>query len=96
MFLHVVEARYIEGHRVYLEFSDGTAGEVDLSQSLTGPIFEPLRDVEYFRHFSIEGHTLSWPNDADFAPEYLQQLVESEYAKPINELLEYLHAHLED
>ena len=78
MFLHVVNARHVEGHRIYLEFNDGTAGEVDLWQSLTGPIFEPLHDVEYFRKFSIEGHTLTWPNGADFAPEYLHQLVESQ------------------
>ena len=78
MFLHVVDARHIEGHRVYLAFSDGTAGEIDLALSLTGPIFEPLRDVEYFRRFSIDGHTLSWPNGADFAPEYLHELVESQ------------------
>lgn len=77
MFLHVVDAKYIEGHRVYLQFNDGTGGEVDLTQSLDGPIFEPLQDVEYFRQFSLEGHTLTWPNGADFAPEYLHELVES-------------------
>jgi hypothetical protein len=77
MFLHVVDAKHIEGHRVDVRFNDGTAGEVDLSKSLEGPIFEPLRDVEYFRRFCIEGHTLSWPNSADFAPEYLHELVHS-------------------
>lgn len=78
MFLHVVEAKHIEGHRVYLRFNDGTDGEVDLAKSLDGPVFEPLRDVEYFRRFSIEGHTLAWPNGADFAPEYLHELVKSQ------------------
>lgn len=78
MFLHVVEAKHIAGHRVQVRFNDGTAGEVDLSESLNGPIFEPLRDVDYFRGFSLEGHTLSWPNGADFAPEYLHELVESQ------------------
>ena len=34
----------------------------------------PLRDVECFRSFSIIGHTLAWPNGADFAPEYLHSL----------------------
>ena len=78
MFLHVVDAKHLAGHRVYVRFNDGTAGEVDLSQSLDGPIFEPLREVEYFRRFSLEGHTLSWPNGADFAPEYLHELVKSQ------------------
>lgn len=75
MFTHVTNAHYLAGHRLHLWFNDGTDGEVDLEQQLSGPIFEPLRDVEYFRHFRLEGHTLSWPNGADFAPEYLHQLV---------------------
>lgn len=78
MFLHVVDAKHLEGHRVYLEFNDSTIGEVDLLQSLGGPIFEPLRDVEYFRRFAIEGHTLTWPNGADYAPKYLHKLVKSQ------------------
>jgi hypothetical protein len=74
MMLHVTQAEHRGGHRVYLSFNDGTGAEVDLSESLDGPIFEPLQDVEYFKAFSIVGHTLAWPNGADFAPEYLQSL----------------------
>ena len=74
MFLHVTKARHIADHRVEVSFNDGTSAELDLSRSLDGPIFEPLRDVEYFRAFSIIGHTLAWPNGADFAPEYLHSL----------------------
>lgn len=74
MFMHVIDARHVEAYRVRLSFSDGTTAEVDLKNSLSGPIFEPLRDVEYFQSFSIVGHTLAWPNGADFAPEYLRSL----------------------
>ncbi len=75
MFMHVTDARHVEGYRVQLSFSDGTTAEVDLKDSLDGPIFEPLRDVKYFKSFSIVGHTLAWSNGADFAPEYLRSLV---------------------
>ena len=75
MFMHVTDARHVEAYRVQLSFSDGTTAEVDLKDSLDGPIFVPLRDVEYFKSFSIVGHTLAWPNGADFAPEYLRSLV---------------------
>jgi hypothetical protein len=78
MFLHVTEAKHVEGHRVRVWFNDGMTCEIDLSESLGGPIFEPLRDIEYFRCFSIEGHTLAWPNGADFAPEYLRELAKSQ------------------
>ena len=74
MFLHVTEARHLANHRIHVSFSDGTSDEIDLAGSLDGPIFQPLRDVEYFKAFSIVGHTLAWPNGADFAPEYLHSL----------------------
>ena len=74
MFLHVTEAEYIASHRVRVSFNDGLAADIDLFDSLDGPIFEPLRDIEYFKSFSIIGHTLAWPNGADFAPEYLHSL----------------------
>jgi hypothetical protein len=73
----LVDARWVSGHTVWLRFRDGTAGEIDLAPSLRGPVFEPLRDVDYFRQFSIhpEFETLVWPNGADFAPEFLHDNV---------------------
>jgi hypothetical protein len=72
---HVVEARYVSGHTVWLRFRDGTVGEVDLTGALRGPVFEALRDVAYFKRFSVhpEFHTLVWPNGADLAPEFLHK-----------------------
>ena len=57
MFLHVIDAKYIGDHRVHVAFNDGTAGEVDFSGSLKGSVFQPLRDVEYFRQMAIVGDT---------------------------------------
>ena len=73
-FLHIEEAKYLNGHRVWVKFSDGSEGEVDLKNELDGPIFELLKDPEYFKRFTLEGHTLTWPNGADFAPEYIHSL----------------------
>jgi Protein of unknown function (DUF2442) len=77
MILHVDRAEYIDGHSVHLWFNDGSDGIADLQDLLTGPIFQPLRDVSVFKRFRLEGHTLAWENGADFAPEYLYQLVHS-------------------
>lgn len=77
MILHIERAEYLEDYRVHLWFNDGTDGEADLTNVLSGPVFEPLRDVNYFRQFRVEGHTLAWENGADFAPEYLHSLVHS-------------------
>ena len=72
---HVISAEHVSAYVVRLKFRDGTVGEIDLSAELTGPIFEPLRDLEVFKRFRIhpEFHTLMWPNGADFAPEYLYE-----------------------
>ena len=75
MFVHVVEARYVRDYVVWLKFNDGAAGEVDLSGELDGPVFEPLKNLEQFRQFSISLHTLAWSNGADFAPEFLRERV---------------------
>lgn len=74
---HVLEARHVGGYVVWVRFRDGTVGEVDLGPVLNGPVFEPLRDPEVFRQFTIhpEFHTLVWPNGADVAPEYLHEHV---------------------
>jgi len=45
----ILEASYVSGYVVRLRFRDGTAGEIDLEPELTGPMFEPLRDVATFR-----------------------------------------------
>jgi hypothetical protein len=38
---------------------------------------EPLRDVAYFKAFTLAPmfHTLTWPNGADVAPEFLHDSV---------------------
>ena len=38
---HVVEARDVAGHVVWLRFRDGTSGEVELASAMRGPIFDP-------------------------------------------------------
>ena len=73
----LLEARLVSDHLVWLRFNDGLEGEVDLSGELDGPIFAPLQDPDYFRRFVVNPdlHTLTWPNGADFAPEFLHDLV---------------------
>ena len=73
----VMEARYVRDYVVWLRFRDGTAGEVDIGPELWGEVFEPLRDVAYFKKFTVhpEFQTLVWPNGADIAPEFLHEAV---------------------
>jgi hypothetical protein len=75
----VVEARYVKDYTVWLRFSDGLAGEVDLRDELYGEVFEPLKDPAVFRSFAVqpEWRTIAWPNGADLAPEFLHEAVKA-------------------
>ncbi|MBR1668669.1 MAG: DUF2442 domain-containing protein [Bacteroidaceae bacterium] len=74
MFLEVVKAEYLNGYKVKLLFNNGETKIVDLSQSLNGSVFAPLKDLDYFKKFSIKFNTIEWENGADFAPEYLFEI----------------------
>jgi len=75
MFLHILEARYVRDYVIRLKFSDGTLGEVDLRAELEGPVFGSLQDIDQFKQFTVAYHTLTWPNGADFAPEFLRERI---------------------
>jgi len=79
-FLHVIEVKRLGGHVLWLKFDDGTEGEVDLSEKLTGEIFEPLKEEAEFAKARIEGGTVAWPNGADLAPEYLKDQIAEQVA----------------
>jgi hypothetical protein len=72
----VVRAEYVSGYRLRITFHDGAVKIVDFSAWLNGPVFEPLRELEYFKRFMISGSTVSWPNGADIAPETLHSYSE--------------------
>ena len=59
--------------RLGVAFDDGTRRVVDLSDELSGPIFEPLRNPSLFRQVRLDPElgTIVWPNGADIAPETL-------------------------
>ena len=73
MILHVTEARYLKDYEVEVAFNDGRKGIADLSDTLAGPVFEPLRDKVFFARLNVdeELQTIAWPNGADLAPEYI-------------------------
>jgi hypothetical protein len=77
MIPRLVFAEHVRDHTIRLRFADGAEGEVDLANELDGDVFEPLRDRSYFQKLRLDPdlHTIVWPNGADFAPEFLYQLL---------------------
>jgi len=74
--LHILEARVVGSHMLDVLFSDNTRKCVDLSPLLTGPVFKPLRDPDYFARVVVDPicGTVVWPNGADLAPEAIYEL----------------------
>lgn len=74
--LHVKSVKYVSDYTIWLSFDDGSDGNVDLKDSLNGPIFQPLKNLSVFSKLSVdpELETIVWPNGADLAPEYLKEL----------------------
>ena len=60
MFIEVIKADYLDGYRVKLLFNNGETRIVDLSQSLNGSVFAPLKDLEFFKRFTIKFNTIEW------------------------------------
>lgn len=71
----LVQATWLGGHRIRLEFEDGCAGILDMGDRRWRGVFEPLQDVALFRQFRLEPewNTIVWPTGADLAPEYLYE-----------------------
>ncbi len=74
MFLEVTKAEYLRDFKVLVEFNDGVLKTIDLENELIGFVFEPLKDQNYFKTFTIKYNTIEWDNGADFAPEYLYEI----------------------
>jgi len=75
------EVKYQDDYRIWLKFSDGVEGEINLESELWGEVFQPLRDKARFAELSLDEElkTIVWPNGADFAPEFLYQKLCPDY-----------------
>lgn len=75
----IKRADYVSDYKIEVEFNDGKTGCVDLKNQLQEPIFQPLREIEYFKSFKLNSWTLEWENGADFAPEFLYDLAKEKH-----------------
>ena len=76
MILRITEAEVSGKRSLKLTFNDGTKKTVNVTSLLDGPVFEPLKDPNYFAHAMLDAvcGTVVWPNGADFAPEAFYEL----------------------
>ena len=65
--VEVLRLKPLDGHRLWLRFTDGSEGVRDFSDILAegGPMVEPLRDPDFFAKAFISFGVPSWPNGFD-------------------------------
>lgn len=73
----VIAAEYVKDYIIKVGFSNSKTVEIDFFEFIDGTIFEPLKDLNYFKKFIVDGWTVSWPNGADIAPETLYSFIEN-------------------
>lgn len=75
MIIHLTQVQVVGHSSLDLIFDDGTRKRVNLRREFYGPVFEPLRDAAYFAqaYLDADSRTVTWPNGADFAPDFLYQ-----------------------
>jgi hypothetical protein len=74
----IVKVTALSGYRLDVEFEDGVRGIISLKNRLFGPVFEPLKNPEYFSKAMVdEFGAICWPNGADLAPDAIYQRLKS-------------------
>ena len=71
--LTVTNAENVSGYTLRIRFSDGVEKLFDFSGELSKGICRKLRDLEYFKRFTLDPFTIDWNNEIGFAPEYLYE-----------------------
>jgi hypothetical protein len=75
--MHFVKnATYVSEYKLLLTFEDGSVRLVDLETHLDGEIFEPLKDINYFKTVRVNPDldTIVWENGADMSPDFLYEI----------------------
>jgi len=67
---------HVAGYKLILTFEDDMERLVDLEPHLEGEVFEPLRDIGYFKTVKLHTDldTIVWENGADLSPDFLYEI----------------------
>lgn len=73
----IVEVKPLKNYRVWIKFSDGIEGTVDLSELVGKGVFSVWEDVNFFNSVFIdqESHTIAWKGGIDLCPDNLYATV---------------------
>ena len=68
--IHPVAVRALPKHHIYIRFSDGAEGEVDLSDFAAKELLAPWSDPEFFQQVHVGQHRqIKWNDDIELCPD---------------------------
>ena len=72
MMIRPVLVRPLPNYRIYLEFSDGTKGEVDLSDLAGAEVFQAWDNPGFFEKVHVGSHReIKWNDEIELCPDSL-------------------------
>lgn len=72
MMVQPISVRALTDHHLYLEFSDGEQGEVDLSHLTGKGVFQAWNDLDFFKRVRVSSHrSIEWDNEIELCPDAL-------------------------
>ena len=70
--VRATEVRPRDGYRIWVLYSDGSAGEVDLSDLVGKGVFRAWRDHSFFNRVHITPHgSIAWSDEIEVCPDSL-------------------------
>ena len=93
--LKPVEVRALPGYRLWIRYSNGVSGEVDMSYLVRQGVFAAWEDFRSFETVHIgPGRQIAWNDDIDLCPDALYMKITGQQPQEIfpNLLAEAVHA----
>ena len=73
MILRVTKAIYVRDYVLALTFNNGQVRNFDFSTVYNDGICTKLKDMAYFKNFTLDPFSIDWNNEIGFAPEFLYE-----------------------
>jgi hypothetical protein len=69
----VIDVKASKNYELHLSFANGKKGAFNFISELQKPIYQRLKDLDFFLTAHVEDGTVVWNEELDIAPEYLYE-----------------------
>lgn len=78
--IRVSEVKALEPYRIWVKFTDGLEGTIDMAAEIGTGVFAHLQDPAEFARVYLdpETQTVAWPGKVDLCPDSLYQDVQAQ------------------